>query len=143
MSRSERNVELARRWFEDVWNDKRREAIAELMAPGGISHDLGQPGLVLEGPAAFAKVFDAFIGAFPDLRVTVEDVLSDGDKVAVRWRAIGTHRGDHLGAPASGECREIAGITILVVRDGRITEGWDCSEMAPLFTGGRTAPPWT
>jgi steroid delta-isomerase-like uncharacterized protein len=64
-------------------------------------------------------------GAFPDLHVTVEDAFQSEDRVAVRWSVTGTHRGDHLGVPASGKTIATTGITIAKFRGDKIVEGWD------------------
>jgi steroid delta-isomerase-like uncharacterized protein len=62
--------------------------------------------------------------AFPDLQITVEDQIAEGDKVATRWRGRGTHQGDFLGIPSTGRPMEIAGITIFRLADGKIVESW-------------------
>lgn len=64
-------------------------------------------------------------GAFPDINIVVEDAFGAEDKVIVRWSATTTHRGDHLGMPASGKPVRISGMTIARIRDQQIIEGWD------------------
>jgi len=64
-------------------------------------------------------------GAFPDINVVVEDAFGAKDKVVLRWSATMTHRGDHLGMPATGERVRLSGITIARFADKRIVEGWD------------------
>ena len=82
------NVTLARRWFEEVWNQRRTDTIDELVAPDGVCQS--ESGL-LRGPEEFkAKAHAPFLAAFPDLRITVEGTVSEGDQVVVRWRATGT-----------------------------------------------------
>ena len=64
-------------------------------------------------------------GAFPDINIVVEDVFGAEDKVVLRWSATMTHRGDHLGMPATGERVRISGMTIARIGDKQIIEGWD------------------
>ena len=65
-----------------------------------------------------------FRSAFPDLRVTTEDVLEEGDRVALRWKAEGTHRGDLMGLAPTGKRVTLTGIEILRVSGGKIVERW-------------------
>jgi steroid delta-isomerase-like uncharacterized protein len=65
-----------------------------------------------------------FRSAFPDLRVTTEDLIAEGDKVVLRWTARGTHEGDLPGVPATGKQATLKGIDILRLADGRIVERW-------------------
>jgi steroid delta-isomerase-like uncharacterized protein len=64
-------------------------------------------------------------GAFPDIKVQVEDVFGADDKVVLRWSAVMTHTGDALGMPASGRTVRSRGITIARIAGGQIVEGWD------------------
>jgi steroid delta-isomerase-like uncharacterized protein len=117
-------VELARRWFDEVWNGRRAEAIAELVAPASECHTAAG---ILRGPEAFrTAVFEPFVSAFPDLHVAVAGVVEQGDEVVVRWTATGTHTGPGLGLPASGRPINVRGMTWIRFADGKFVEGWDC-----------------
>lgn len=113
---------LARRWFREVWTERRRSAIYELMTEDAIGHS---PTGVTHGYEDWVKGWERLTGAFPDIKVTVEDVLSDGRNAVVRWRARMTHTGEHLGVAPSGRVIDTHGLTWLVVKRGRIVEGWD------------------
>jgi predicted ester cyclase len=77
------NDALIRRWFEEVWNQGRAEAIGEMLDVDGIVHGLSDDNKqALRGPDAFRVFHKAFHEAFPDIVVTVEDTISEGDKVA-------------------------------------------------------------
>ncbi|HEX8845046.1 MAG TPA: ester cyclase [Pyrinomonadaceae bacterium] len=130
---SKENVALIHRWFEEVWNKGRAEAIDEMFAEDGIAHGLGSEGETLQGPAGFRPFFENFRGAFPDIRVTIEDTVAEGDKLAARWVGRMTHRGDHLGVPASGQAAEITGMCIVRIRDGQIVEAWNNFDMMGLM----------
>lgn len=123
---SEENKALVRRWFEEVWNKGRAEAIEEMFAPEGIAHglsdDVENP---LRGPAGFKPFHDTFRGAFPDMVVVVEDLIAEGDKVAARCSVHAKHTGDHLGIAASHAPVEFTGMTIVRVKNGKIVEAWN------------------
>ena len=64
-------------------------------------------------------------GAFPDAQIIIEDQLAEGDMVATRWTARGTHQGELLGVPPSGNRVEVAGMTISRAEGGKIAEEWN------------------
>jgi steroid delta-isomerase-like uncharacterized protein len=119
------NVELMRRWFKEVWNEGRTQTISELLSPNGIGIGQREDGSPLRGPAEFVPFVERIRGAFPDINVVVEDAFGAKDKVVLRWSATMTHRGDHLGMPASGKHVRMTGITIARIADKKIVEGWD------------------
>jgi steroid delta-isomerase-like uncharacterized protein len=119
------NVELMRRWFKEVWNEGKTQTIHNLMAPDGIGIGEHEDGTPLRGPSEFVPFVERIRGAFPDINVVVEDAFGAEDKVVVRWSATMTHRGDHLGMPASGKPVRMTGITIARIREKQIIEGWD------------------
>ena len=97
---SENNKALMRRWFEEVWNKGRAEAIPEMFADEGIAHGLSDdPASPLRGPAGFLPFHTQFREAFPNIEVVVEDQLAEGDRVATRCSVRGKHTGDSLGLP--------------------------------------------
>ena len=65
-----------------------------------------------------------FVTGFPDLNVAIEDEVSEGDRVVVRWTARGTHRGEFMGMPPSGNEFAIGGLTLLRIAEGKIAEHW-------------------
>ena len=121
----EENVVLMRRWFKEVWNEGRVQTIYDLMDENGIATGQDRPGVVLHGPADFVALFNRLRGAFPDIKITLEDTFGADDKVVVRWSAVMTHTGDHLGIPATNKKVRITGITIARIAKGKIVEGWD------------------
>jgi steroid delta-isomerase-like uncharacterized protein len=123
------NVGLARRWFEEVWNQRRTETIDELLTPESVGHMEGGDAHGIDG---FKRAHAAFVAAFPDLRLSIEALMADGDQVAIRWRATGCHAGDGLGACATHEVVSFRGITWQRYRDGKLVEGWDCWDQTAL-----------
>jgi steroid delta-isomerase-like uncharacterized protein len=121
----EENVELMRRWFREVWNEGRTQTIYDLLAPDAIAIGELEDGSPLRGPEEFAQFAERIRGAFPDTNIVVEDAFGADDKVVVRWSASMTHRGDHLGIPATGKPVRITGISIARISNKQIVEGWD------------------
>lgn len=130
---SEENKQLVRRWFEQVWNQQSEEAIDEMFAPGGKAYGFPEPHSVLVGPESFKSIHRFFLGAFPDLRITVQEIISENDRVAVSWTATMTHLGDHLGFAPTLKKETLDGSSFLIVRDGQIQEGKNYMEMRALI----------
>lgn len=118
-------VTFMHRWFEEVWNKGRATAIDEMMAEDAAVHGLGEAGVDARGPAAFKPFAARLRGAFPDIQVTIEDTIEEGDLIASRWTARMTHLGDNLGVPATGKQVSVSGMSIGRLRDGKLVEGWN------------------
>ena len=136
---SEANKLLLKRWFEQVWNQKSEAAIDEMFSPQGKSHGFSEADSVLVGPEAFKAVHRTFCGAFPDVRVDVEEIVTEGDRVAVRWQVSMTHLGDHLGFLPSGKKETMAGATFVIVKGNQIAEGWNYMDLQALMKKLQTA----
>jgi predicted ester cyclase len=130
---SEANKLLMKRWFEQVWNQKSEAAIDEMFDKEGKSHGFPDADSVLIGPEAFKAVHRTFCGAFPDLHVDVEEIITEGDRVAVRWRVSMTHGGDHLGFPATDKKVTLDGSTFLIVKGNQVMEGWNQMDLGALM----------
>lgn len=118
----EQNKVVARRFGEEVWGRGDLQAAEELLAEDFIEHNpVPGQGPGREGHKQVLKVWRA---AFPDLTITVDDLLGDGDQVVLRWTAHATHRGELMGIPATGRPVTLTGIDILRIVDGRIVERW-------------------
>ena len=125
---------LVRRWFEEVWNKGRVEAIDEMFAEDGIAHGLAdETGAPLRGPSGFKPFFQKFRDAFPDIEVIVEDAIAEGDRVAARCRVRATHAGEGLGFAATQRPMEITGMTFARVRDGKIVEAWNNFDFMAMY----------
>ena len=115
---------VIRRWFEEVWNKGRLEAIDEMASPDAVGHGQGQHGLDL-GLKEFRVFASDLKGAFPDLKIDFDFVIEQGDKVAARWKATMTHKGNFLGTAPTGKSVTVTGTTTLKIVSGKIVEGWD------------------
>jgi steroid delta-isomerase-like uncharacterized protein len=127
---SEANKALAKRWFEEVWNKHRREAIAEMLASDATVYDGDQ---ISKGPEGFHAFFDRMSATFSDMHITPTEVIAEGDMVCVRWRCKMHHIGDGLGMPATNKRLSITGITIMRIANGKIADGWQNWDMLGLL----------
>lgn len=128
------NAALVRRWFEEVWNRRREEAIDEMFDEEGVAHGLAdETGAPLRGSAGFKPFFRRFREAFPGLEVVVEETVSEGDRVAARCTVRALHEGDALGFAATGQHVEFTGMTFLRVRGGKIVEAWNNFDFMSMF----------
>ncbi|RYG66534.1 ester cyclase [bacterium] len=122
---STENTQVVRRWFEEVWNQGNLDAIDELFAADGIARGLGEAGRDVIGPDAFKPFVQRLRSAFPDLHITVDETIEQGDRVAARFSAVMTHTGDALGFPATGRQVQVQGITFSQITNGQIVDGWN------------------
>ena len=122
---SEANRTIIYRWFEEVWNQGRLETVDELLAPDGMLYGLTETGAPAKGPAEFRPFAERFRGAFPDVRITVLNTAVEGELAALTWEATMTHRGDHLGIPATGRKVAFTGQSMARIVNGKIVEGWN------------------
>ncbi len=127
----EQNKALISNFFEQ-WHSRNIENMSKLFAPnakynhpsrGATPFPFGE---ALEGIQGFWKIF-------PDLNVTIEDVIADEDKVVVRFIGRGTHQGDLGGIPATGMKTELSAIEIYHIVDGKIVEVWEISDRLGLM----------
>ena len=123
---SEENKELLRRWFEEVWNKGRADAIVEMFDENGIAHGLSDdPTKPIKGPTDFTPFHTTFRAAFPNMIINVDDMVAEGDKVAARCSVRGKHEGDFMGRAATQSPVEFTGMTILRIDNGKIVEAWN------------------
>ena len=115
--------EVGRLWFERMWDRREVNLIRELLADNAVGHLEGGEEVV--GHDAFEKFQQEFVAAIPDIRLSINKLLSDGSDVCIHWDAKGTHDGPAFGCNATGCKLEFQGVTWLRVKDGKITEGWD------------------
>jgi steroid delta-isomerase-like uncharacterized protein len=108
--------------FEHAFAANDTTVIDELCDAGLVDHN-PVPGLAptLDG---LKSAITGYKAAFPDLAFDLGEIAADGDTVATRWTASGTHEGEILGIPASGRRISVEGMNFYHLRDGRITDVW-------------------
>jgi len=124
--------EVGKQWFDRVWAERDRSAIFEFLSPNAKGFLEG--GQRTEGPEPFAAFHDAMLAAFPDPQFRSLSQVAQGDEVFVHWEFSGTHEGDGLEMPATGEKITFSGMTRFIVREGKIIEGWDCWNHGGVMT---------
>jgi steroid delta-isomerase-like uncharacterized protein len=120
---SEANKNVVRRLFEEVWNKGSLPVADELLAPTYTHHDSSTPD-VGRGPGSEKKRVTLYRTAFPDLRLTIEDIIAEGETVTARWSCRGTHRGDLNGIAPTGKQVTISGVSMARFTNGKMVEGW-------------------
>ncbi len=129
---AEENKAIVRRFYEEVVNKSNLRLAEELIASNYIEHS-APPGLApgLEG----FKQFLTMIGtAFPDIHVTVEDLIAERDRVAARLTIRGTHKGKLMGTIlATGKQATWTGIDIVRIAGGKIIERWSERDLLSLM----------
>ncbi|MDP9342986.1 MAG: ester cyclase [Actinomycetota bacterium] len=126
----EDNKAMVRRLFEEGINEGDEAAVEEVLSADYVNHDMPAPAKGIEG---FQQVIGMFRSGFPDMRVTLEDVFADGDRVGTRGRFTGTHQGDFMGIPATGKPIDVKYIDLWLVRHGKLTENWVQMDMVGLM----------
>ena len=100
----------------------------------------GPGGQELRGRDGIRGLWNLFLGAFPDLTVSVDEVICQGDKVALRWMVAGSHRGEFLGIPATNKSVRLPIIEVFRVDNGALREAWDQYDRLHLMEQIGSAP---
>ena len=119
---TEQNKSIVRRWIEEGWNKHNLAVIDQLYAPNFVQHE-PEPQTV-NSSEALKQYVGAYLTAFPDLHLSIEDLLADGDKVVWRFNSTGHQNGPFMGMPPSGRTGNITGIVIFRLENSRIAEAW-------------------
>jgi steroid delta-isomerase-like uncharacterized protein len=122
MTAAERNKAIIRRIFEEGLNQGNLEIIDELFDAGFVDHATPDQ---LPGPEGVKGYFAAVRAGFPDMRVTIDDLIAEDARVAIRTTWHGTHLGTYEGTPASGSPVTRTMIQIFHIEDGKILEEWN------------------
>lgn len=120
---SEVNKTIVRRLFEEVWNKGNLLLVDELFTPNYEHHDASSPDFG-RGPESEKKRATLYRTAFPDLRLTIEDIIAEGETVMARWSCRGTHKGDLSGIAPTGKQFTISGVSIARFSGSKMAEGW-------------------
>lgn len=125
---SEENKAVARRLYEEVINTGDLERVNEFVSADVVDHDPALPEHLHRSPEGFKYLVSMARDIFPDLRITIEDMIAEGDKVVVRTTTRGTHRGEFMGIAPTGRRVAVAGMEILRFAGGKVVEHWSISD---------------
>ncbi len=129
VSAEEKNKALARKFFEEAWGKGNLAAVDEFIAADYVMYPI-PPGLP-PGPEGTKQAITTYRTAFPDLQATVDDIFAAGDRVALRWSIRGTHLGDWLGIPPTGNHMAATGISVYRMAGGKMVENWTNIDLSP------------
>ncbi len=114
------NKAVADRFLNEVVGKGTWDVAGEVMAEDITVYHPSAPGGSLQGLEPVKQLFMAFRTGFPDLTIITEDVIAEDDRVAVRWRGVGTNTGEFFGAPPTGKRVDVGAVSIFTIRDGKI-----------------------
>ena len=136
-------ADLSRRLAQEPFNTGSFELLDQFIAADAVIHDAAMPAELrnLRAAEQIKRVTAMYRAAFPDVRVTVDDVIAAGDRVALRWHAEGTHRGDVMGLAPTGVRGSITGMDIFLWKDGKVVENWSEWDNLGLARQLGAAPP--
>ena len=113
---------ITHRLFDEIFNQGRVAIAEEIYASHLVNHDPHHPDIhTLADVKRFVQTYRT---AFPDLHITIQDMITQDDKVVIRWSAHGTHAGTLINLPPTGRQITITGMNILRITNGKIQEEW-------------------
>jgi steroid delta-isomerase-like uncharacterized protein len=122
---SEQNKMVVRRAIEEVYNQGKLDVVDELVSSDFVAHTTSED---IHGSAGMRQFVASLRQAFPDLHMTIQDQVAEGDKVVTRWTARGTHSGEFHGIPPTGKKGSLTGINIDRVVDSKAVECWTSTD---------------
>jgi len=123
-AKSEENKALARRYLEEIWDKGNVDLINELFTTDFVRH--GPPAVEGEvrGPEDFKGLVSTYHAGLPDFRVTIDDMIAEGDRVVTRWTVRGTHQGELMGSAPTGNQVTFTGYLFDRIAGSKIEEEW-------------------
>ena len=120
---TEGNKAIIRRFLEGIFSQGNPDVVDELAAPNFVVHDPSSEAEEVDAQGVKESIAWSH-SAFPDLRVTIEDQVGEGDKVATRWTVRGTHQGEMMGVAPTGNQVTFTGTQTDYILGGKIVESW-------------------
>lgn len=116
---------LMRRWFDEIWNQGRIESVDELLAQDAVMWGTGRPDQSSRGGAEFKEFYHRQRSATPDVKITLDQVVQEGDTAFARWTATMTHTGEGFGVAPTNQTITLSGMSACRASNGKIVEGWN------------------
>jgi steroid delta-isomerase-like uncharacterized protein len=120
------------RLYEDVWNGANPDTADELVHEEYLIHDRDLAA-EMQGPELYKALASGTRDVFPDMTITIEDMVTAGEKIALRWTMTGTHQGTMFGVESTGRQVELMAIEINRFNDGKLIETWTQSDQLGLM----------
>ena len=138
------NKALIQRFYDEVWGKGNLDVADDVFAADYRRHDL-RPSNPLPGPEGQKRIAADFRAAFPDLQMTIDLMVAEGDLVVARWTTEGTNTGQWGALPPTGKRTKFSGVNIFRVENGKVVEIWnhrdDLGVMqqldAPIYAGSK------
>jgi steroid delta-isomerase-like uncharacterized protein len=128
----QQNKAIYRRFIQKVFNEGQLNNLDEFLSQAYVVHD-APPGTPPRGTDAIKHIVTMFRTAFPDLDITIDELVAEGDKVCARATTRGTHQGPIFGIPPTGKTVEMTGLTMVTISDGRLVESWVKNDVMGLM----------
>ena len=136
---SKENKAIAERIVQEIWNEGNLELADEIIAPDYADRVAGDGSPV--GPDGFKQAVVGIRSAFPDFNITIDDMISENDKVALVWTFRGTHKGELMGIAPTDKLIEFDGIYLYRFKDGKLVERSGKRDMFKLMSQLGASPP--
>lgn len=131
-TREQANKEYARRWNEEIWGKQNLDAIDDLIAKDFVEYGTLSPEPT-RGPEGVRASVEMILSAFPDTHVELEDIVAEGDVIAIRATAIGTHEGELMGIEPTGKTIEMLLMAFQRIENGKAVEEWQLVDWLGLL----------
>ena len=120
---SQANIELARRFIDELWNQRKYEVADEIFAKDFVTNSISNEPTAWEGkgPESMKNHIKHWLVAVPDMQFTAHQVIADEEHFVIHWSAVGTNLSPFMGIPATGKPVNLLGMTISQIKDGKIT----------------------
>jgi steroid delta-isomerase-like uncharacterized protein len=138
---SEANKATARRFYDEFLNKGDTSVVDAVCTPNVVIHAPPSPPGIAPGTEGLKQMIGMYRTAFPDFHVTVDEMVSEGDVVVVRMTFQGTHTGDLMGIPPTGNKINIQGVDFLRFVGGKAAEVWHHEEELLMWQQLGVAPP--
>ena len=122
---------LVSEFYERLWNRWDTAAVSEVLSPN--IRFRGSLGIEKRGHEGFIEYVEFIQAAFPDFHNTVEEIIAEGDRVAVRLTYRGTHQGEIFGVPPTNRRIEYAGVALFTFEQKKISEVWVLGDMLAVM----------
>jgi steroid delta-isomerase-like uncharacterized protein len=130
-AQAQENKAIVQRFWK-VWEEGNIDLVDELLAADHVNHNPATPDQPA-GAEGVREVVNMFRSAMPDLKVVIEDMIAEGDKVVVRYTLEGTHEGDLFGVPPTGRRLSIKSIAVERVSEGKLREHWRITDSLDMM----------
>jgi steroid delta-isomerase-like uncharacterized protein len=135
------NKNLVYRYYREVWNHGNMSVINEIFAANHITHQASnQPDIPSSGRQGIRQLVTAFRAALPDLNLTIEDMVGQWNKVAIRFTIQGTHKGELLGSAPTRQRVILSGMMIHAITDEKITDTWFSHDLVSAIQQSEPVP---